>query len=115
MGEQSEANPEPKRKTTADEGYKRKAEQPPKVVADFLQRNTKQGWASKAKPIPTQIERRKQNKLLPTNPKKRNKHLQYIHKTIFIKTATVMLGIMVVAFLFSAKYNCEIIVIFANT
>ena len=84
MGEQSEANPEPKRKTTADEGYKRKAEQPPKVVADFLQRNTKQGWASKAKPIPTQIERRKQNKLLPTNPKKRNKHLQYIHKTIFI-------------------------------
>ena len=53
MGEQSEANPEPKRKTTADEGYKRKAEQPPKVVADFLQRNTKQGWASEAKPIPT--------------------------------------------------------------
>ena len=37
----------------ADEGYKRKAEQPPKVVADFLLRNTKQGWASKAKPIPT--------------------------------------------------------------
>ena len=78
MGEQSEANP------YSTKRRKRKAEQPPKVVADFLQRNTKQGWASKAKPIPTQIERRKQNKLLPTNPKKRNKHLQYIHKTIFI-------------------------------
>ena len=38
--------------------------QPPKVVADFLQRNTKQGWASKAKPIPTpqKEENEKQSK-----------------------------------------------------
>ena len=27
------------------------------VVADFLQRSPKQGWANKAKPIPTPIER----------------------------------------------------------
>jgi hypothetical protein len=52
MGKQSEANPYPKSKT-ARRHIKRKSEQTPQVVADFLQRNTKQGWASKAKPIPT--------------------------------------------------------------
>ena len=44
MGERSEANPEPNNK---EEGKHRQ------VVADFLQRSPKQGWASKAKPIPT--------------------------------------------------------------
>ena len=36
------------------------------VVADFLQRNTKQGWASEAKPIPTQLkEEGKHRRWLP--------------------------------------------------
>ena len=50
---------------------------------------------------------------LTTNPKKRSKHIQYNKLSSY--AAIVMFDIMVVVFLSSAKYNCEIIVIFANT
>ena len=39
----------------------RRRQTPPKVVADFLQRSSKQGWASKAKPIPNLIIKKKAN------------------------------------------------------
>ena len=45
MGEQSEANPYPNNKKTKIR-YKHR-----QVVADFLQRSPKQGWANKAKTI----------------------------------------------------------------
>ena len=60
MGEQSEANPLPQQKDCRNTQNENQM-QTPKVVADFLQRIPKQGWASKAKPIPNLIIKKKAN------------------------------------------------------
>ncbi|MBQ7947108.1 MAG: hypothetical protein IJ277_02950, partial [Bacteroidaceae bacterium] len=51
MGERSEANPKMRKpRLPADE--KRNLEETRQAFHNFLQRNHKKGWASKAKPIP---------------------------------------------------------------